>query len=187
MPKFISLRKLRDSVWPLCVTRNLVTDMTGVSLPILDFLNKDVAHPYRAMFLLYYAVPDKKDPSAPDRVTLPYTLVLMDMQTGELLDAKAIRSGQESHPLVGPGVRDDVHQLADQDRRNMQDLFFGRYDQAAQIYPSKKITPENAILLGDLLDLFEILSEPPLSSDYDTHGKEFLTWLRTNSNRSTEK
>lgn len=181
MAEFISLKELRDRVWPLAVTKNLATDMTGVSLPILEFSTENASHPYRVNFMLYYAVPGSANAIGPDNVTGPYALVKLDLQSGELVQADVIRSVETPNPLIGPGVSKKVFELPDDDRRNLQDLFFSRCDEVARIYAGGNVSQAQIEYLVDLLGLYENLSEPPLLTEYETHGKAFFTWLRNHA------
>lgn len=178
MPEFHALKELYDRVWPLAVTKNLATDMTGVSLPILDFQHKDTSHPYQVLFMLYYAVPNASDVNAAYKITRPYAWVALDLQSGELVKIYALRLETEPNPLVGPGAAKQVLDLPANDRRNLQDLFFSRCDEAARVYASGNVSPAQVEHLADLLSLFESLSEPPLRSDYEEFGKAFFAWLR---------
>ncbi len=182
MKEFLPLKELRDRVWPLAVTKSLATDMTGVSLPILDFQKDRTSHPYQVLFLLYYAVPDTADVRMAHKITRPYAWVTLDLRSGELVNKQTIRSEKESNPLIGPGVLKEVLALPDNDRRALQDLFFSRCDETAQIYAGESVSPAQAEHLNDLLSLFENLSEPPLHSDYENFGKTFFTWLREHAN-----
>ena len=74
--EFLPLKELYDQVWPTVMPLGFATDMTGVSLPILDFTTGDQEHPYRVIFLLYYAVPDQSDFDAPHKITKPYARVV---------------------------------------------------------------------------------------------------------------
>lgn len=178
MPEFISLKELRGKVWPLAVARDLATDMTGISLPILDFNESDSTHLYQVLFMLYYSVPEKNEP---DKITRPYALFWLDMSSGDLVKTEIIRTGDTPNPLVGAGVSSEVFNLPDNDRRNLQDLFFSRCDEAARNYSNAKVTPEQANHLADLVRLYELLSEPPLAADYEAFGQPFFTWLRKQS------
>lgn len=175
MPEFISLRQLRESVWPLALTANLATDMTGVSLPILNYSKNEPAHLYQVIFLLYYSVPGIKEPN---KITRPYASFSIDLQSGELVSANVIRSSEIPNPLVGSSASTEIFKLPDDDRRSLQDLFFTRCDEAAKIYADNAASPEQASHLLDLLNLFETLIEPPLMPDYETYGKPFFSWLR---------
>jgi hypothetical protein len=179
MPNFIPLKELRERIWPLAVAKNIATDMTAVSLPIPDFSSGDGEHPYQVVFLLYYAVPSDAKVRKPNQITRPYALLVLDLVSGELVRTESLGSG--SNPLVGPGVDQDVFDLPADDRRNLQNLFFARCDEAVQIHAAKKVSPGQADRLKDLLNLFGNLMEPPLAQDYETYGKPFLSWLKENA------
>jgi len=175
MPNFISLRDLRDRVWPLAVKKDLATDMTGVSLPILNYPKDEAAHPYQVIFLIYYSTPKINEPND---ITLPYASFSLDLQSGELVNVNIIRSNDTPKPLVGPGVSREIFDIADQDRRNLQELFFSRCDKAALIYAGESQSAGQADNMADLLRLYDALWEPPLAPDYETYGKPFFSWLR---------
>lgn len=181
MQKFIPLKELRDRVWPLAVTRNLATDMTGISLPILDFSNEISGAAPNALFMLYYAVPTESNTRKPNQITRPYALMALDLIEGKLTRVEPLRSGETSIPLIGQGVDQSVFDLSNDDRRNLQNLFFARCDETAQIYADQKASPVNKGHLTDLLDLYQNLMEPPLVQDYETYGKPFFSWLRENA------
>jgi len=187
MPEFLLIQEVRDRVWPLAVTKNLATDMTGVSLPILDFQKNRTPHPYQVLFLLYYAVPETADPKMAHNITRPYAWVTLDLESGELVNTQTIRRAGESNPLVGPGALKEVLELPDDDRRKLQALFFSRCNEAAQVYADGNISSVQAEHLADLLSLFESLSEPPLRSDYEDFGKVFFTWLRESAHAEVGK
>jgi hypothetical protein len=187
MAEFLPLEELRDRVWPLAARRNLATDMTGVSLPILDIQKDRAPHPYQVLFLLYYAVPETADPKMAHKITRPYAWLTLDLESGELVNTHIIRSETEPNPLVGPGVLPEVVELPDNDRRSLQDLFFSRCNEAAQVYAAGAVSPAQAEHLADLLSLFETLSEPPLRSDYEDFGKVFFAWLREHAHAESEK
>jgi hypothetical protein len=184
MSEFQSLKELRERIWPLAVAKNLATDMTGISLPILDFTDKDSTHPKQVVFMLYYAVPGINEP---DKITRPYALFWLDMSSGEMVKTEILRSGESPNPLIGVGVSREVFDLPNNDRRNLQDLFFSRCDEAARIYSNDKVTPEQATHLADLVRLFDLLMEPPLASDYEAFGQPFFAWLRNHSNQAIQK
>jgi len=181
MPKFLPLKGLRDSVWPLAVINNMATDMTGVSLPILDFSTENNLHPHQVIFMLYYAVPSDAYTKAPDTVSKPYAVMTLDIQSGELLQTDVIQSDETTNPLIGPGVSQGVFDLPDDNRRNLQDLFFSRCDEVAQVYAGGNGAPPQVELLIDLLGLYENLAEPPLWTEYEFYGKAFFTWLRNHT------
>jgi hypothetical protein len=179
MPQFIPLKELRDRVWPLAVEQNIATDMTAVSLPILDISNKKPC----AKFMLYYAVPSASKSPRPSQITRPYAVFTLDLISGELLNVENLLPEGEPKPLIGSGVKADIFNLPVDDRRKLQNLFFSRCDEAAQVYVDKKVSPHQADRLRDLMELFESLSEPPLAQDYEKHGKAFYSWLRENAKR----
>lgn len=178
MSNFISLKELRERVWPLAMTKNLATDMTGVSLPILDFSGMNDKHPYQTLFMLYFAVPSTPKIHEPSQVSRPYALLVLDIVSGELVKIQTLHESDAPNPLIGYGVGQEVYGLPDDDRRKLQNLFFTRLDEVAQIYATNTVSPEQADHLKDLLDLFENLSEPPLVQDYETFGAAFFSWLR---------
>ncbi|HNC32179.1 MAG TPA: hypothetical protein PKX08_19345 [Cyclobacteriaceae bacterium] len=171
----MSLRRLRERVWPLAIKKNLATDMTGVSLPILNYPINETLHPHQVTFLLYYSVPEIKKPN---KITKPYTSFSFDLQSGDLVSVDVIRSREALTPLVGFSASTEIFELPDDDRRNLQNLFFTRCDEIAQIYAGKTVSTAQAAHLLDLLNLFETFIEPPLASDYETYGKPFFSWLR---------
>ncbi len=179
MLNFVHLYDLRREIWPLSVTQNLATDMTGVSLPILFLDNHNPSHPYQAIFLLYYSVPDGSDTQSSNRISSPYALIRMDMQTGDLIEAKALKSEEDSNPLIGLSARPEVIALPNKERSSLQEMLFSRLDEAAFWYFNKSIQIEKADHLVDVLKLFEYFMEPPLRQDYEFFGVDFLTWLRT--------
>jgi hypothetical protein len=187
MAQFLSLKQLRDHVWPLIAARNLATDMTGISLPIPLFQNNDAVHPYQVLFLIYYAVPDETDVRLPHQITRPYALALLDLQSGELVNTQVIRSEKESNPLIGPGSRKEVIDLSNNERRMLQELFFSRCDEAAQVYAGREVSSDKADHLSDLISLYESLSEPPLGEDYEKYGQAFFSWLRTNAKKTASE
>jgi hypothetical protein len=176
MTQFLSLKQLRDSVWPLAVSRKLATDMTGVSLPILHFQSSSSMHPYQVRFLLYYSVSDTN--TKPPSITRSYALVDLSLYSGELVKAQAILPVDEPKSLIGESVRSDILELPANERRMLQDLFFTRCEEAAQVYASGEVSADQSTHLADLLDLYDSLSEPPLHEDYESCGQAFFSWLR---------
>jgi hypothetical protein len=187
MAEFISLEELRDRVWPLALAKHLATDMTGISLPILTIIKENPSHPYQVVFLLYYAVPNDTDIAAPPKITRAYAWITLDLQSGEFVTAEIIGSENDPRPLIGPGTRKEVFELSDTDRSNLQDLFFSRCNEAAQIYASGNVLPAQTEHLADLVNLYDYLSEPPLKKDYENIGKTFFSWLRANGKSATPK
>ena len=175
--EFLPLKELYDQVWPTVMPLGFATDMTGVSLPILDFTTGDQEHPYRVIFLLYYAVPDQSDFDAPHKITKPYARVVFDILSGELIKTDQIRSSDEPNPLIGPGASTEVQDLSQKERRDLQNLFFSRYDEAAHVYANGDISGEQKTHLIDLQQLFDCLHEPPLEADYEYYGEPFFSWL----------
>ncbi len=178
MPRFIPLQNLRDRVWSLAVRQRLATDMTGVSLPILDFTPGPPAHPYRVIFLLYYAVPTGNDPAAPSEITRAYAQMVLDLGSSEVVEVKSLHPPDQPNPLKGKGVSDEVLQMSAEERSTMQYLFFNLYDHVAKIYAGDEATSKHAEIISDFLNLFPRLLEPPLVPDYEMVGQSFLTWLR---------
>lgn len=179
MLNFVRLWDLHRKIWPLSVTQNLATDMTGVSLPILFLDNNNPAHPYQAIFLLYYSVPDGSDTQSPNRISSPYALIRMDMLIGDLIESKALKSEEDSNPLIGLSARPEVIALPYKERSSLQKMLFSRLDEAAIYYFNRLIQIEQADHLVDLLKLLDYFMEPPLRQDYEFFGVDFLTWLRT--------
>jgi len=183
MTQFLPLKQLRDRVWPLVAARNLATDMTGISLPIPHLQSDDTAHSHQVLFLLYYAVPDDANIKLPHKITRPYALAALDLQTGELVNTQVIRSETESNPLIGVGVSREILELPDNERRMLQELFFSRCDEAVQLYAGGDVLPGQTEHLADLLSLYENLSEPPLREDYEKYGQAFFSWLREHAEK----
>lgn len=175
--EFLPLKELHDQVWPTVVPLGFATDMTGVSLPILDFAIEDQAHPFRVIFLLYYAVPDQSDFNAPHNITKPYAIAIFDLSTGELIKAENIISPDDPSPLIGLGADAEVQNLSLEERRDLQNLLFSRYDEAARMYANSDISGEQKAHLKDLQQLFDYLHEPPLKVDYEYFGEAFFSWL----------
>jgi hypothetical protein len=178
MPDFIPLEELRRRVWPLALVKHLATDATGISLPILDYEKGNTSHPYQVVFLLYYAVTNMEKKEAPANISRAYAWITLDMQTGGFIDSGNLITENEPKPLIGPGVRQEVQELSDEDRRNLQDLFFSRCNEVARIYASGNILTKHMEYLTDLIGLYEYLMEPPLKPDYENVGKKFFSWLR---------
>lgn len=176
MSKFISLKELRDRVWPLAAEKKVATDMTAVSLPILDY-SKNMPC---VKFMVYYAVPSSSPSPQPSQISRPYALFTLDLITGKLLNYEELLPDDAPKPLIGDGVSAEVLKLPKEERRNLQFFFFSRCDEIAKIFGSKELTIEQVHYIKDLLDLYETLSEPPLVQDYEVHGKAFFSWLRAN-------
>jgi hypothetical protein len=187
MTQFLPLKQLRTRVWPLAAARNLATDMSGISLPIPHLQSDDTAQPHQVLFLLYYAVPDDANIKLPHKITRPYALAALDVQTGELVSTQVIRSEKESNPLIGAGVRREIHELPDNERRMLQELFFSRCDEAVQLYMSGDVSSEHAEHLADLSNLYANLSEPPLREDYEKYGQAFFSWLREHAKKDARE
>ena len=179
--EFLPLKELYDWVWPTVMPLGFATDMTGVSLPILDFASDDHEHPFGVIFLLYYAVPDQADFNAPPKITKPYAIAVFDLSSGELIKTEGIISPDDPNPLVGSGTSAEVQNLSQKERRDLQNLFFSRCDEAAHAYATSDISGEQIAHLKDLHQLFDFLHEPPLKADYEYYGEAFFSWLSKHS------
>ncbi len=105
----------------------------------------------------------------------------MDMQTGDLIKAKAIKSEEDSNPLIGLSARPEVIALPNKERSSLQEMLFSRLDEAAIYYFNKSFQIEQVNHLVDLAKLLDYFMEPPLRQDYESFGIDFLNWLRTNT------
>ncbi len=175
------LNKLKDSVLKYAFDKEILSDMTAISLPVPHPKNNGN---YPVEFMLYYSIPSNSGGRMNPDISLPYATINIDAKTQEIINFEKKEINDLRQPENMPATMKTPDQVVPNDsslfelrekHQKITPLVFSLY------WNNKILSADEINIVKEYAKINESLMSITLKEEYHKINPDFFEWLNKNT------